>query len=267
MMAEQLKQPEVKERLRISSKGKRLFALLWDFVFILLFLNTLDQALQPEHWDLQQKEREWSDGGLWFYSGMCLYFVLKDCWNGRSLGKVLLGMRIRSLADLKKDISPIKAICRNLCLFLFPIEAVSLLKDGYARRLGDRWCKTVVIDQLETLRPIMRLFLGNFILFGFFVAATALQNPNIVKTALYQTGRPALEAHPPVQKLLEKGVVLEKPEIRLDFRNQQEPSLLRMRMEDGDTVYLFDVSLQYKETPSIHWEVLNITQGNHDQSM
>ena len=39
-------------RLQVSSKGKRLFALLLDFIFALLFANTLVQVFREEHWDL-----------------------------------------------------------------------------------------------------------------------------------------------------------------------------------------------------------------------
>ena len=39
-------------RPQVSSAGKRLFALLIDFIFALLLANTLVQILRREHWDL-----------------------------------------------------------------------------------------------------------------------------------------------------------------------------------------------------------------------
>ena len=53
------------DRLQVSSKGKRLFALLLDFIFALLFTNTLVQVFREEHWDLVMQSRDLS--GLVFF--------------------------------------------------------------------------------------------------------------------------------------------------------------------------------------------------------
>ena len=37
---------------RVSSKGKRLLALLLDFILALLLVNTMEQFFRTEHWDL-----------------------------------------------------------------------------------------------------------------------------------------------------------------------------------------------------------------------
>ena len=39
-------------RPKVSSTGKRLFALLLDSIFALLLANTLVQIFRKEHWDL-----------------------------------------------------------------------------------------------------------------------------------------------------------------------------------------------------------------------
>ena len=39
-------------RIQVSSKGKRLFALLIDFIFALLLANTIVHVFREEHWDI-----------------------------------------------------------------------------------------------------------------------------------------------------------------------------------------------------------------------
>ena len=44
--------PADDSRLKVSSTGKRLFALLLDFIFALLLANTFIQVFREEHWDI-----------------------------------------------------------------------------------------------------------------------------------------------------------------------------------------------------------------------
>ena len=53
-------------------------------------------------------------------------------------------------------------------MLLFPVEGVVILRDGYARRLADKWWGTVVLDDKKALRGTLRILLGNIVLFGFF---------------------------------------------------------------------------------------------------
>ena len=76
--------------IQVSSKGKRLFALLLDFVFALLLANTLVQVFREEHWDLVT-QTSGIYGLLPYYGGIALVLLFKDI-SGRSLGKILLGM-------------------------------------------------------------------------------------------------------------------------------------------------------------------------------
>jgi len=85
-------------RLQVSSKGKRMFALLIDFIFALLLANTFVHVFREEHWDLVT-QTSGIYGLLPFYGGIALVLLFKDIF-GRSLGKILLGMTIRKIDDM-----------------------------------------------------------------------------------------------------------------------------------------------------------------------
>ena len=85
-------------RIQVSSKGKRLFALLIDFIFALLLANTFVNVFRQEHWDIVT-QTSGIYGLLPYYGGIALVLLFKDI-SGRSLGKILLGMAIRNIDDL-----------------------------------------------------------------------------------------------------------------------------------------------------------------------
>ena len=125
-------------RIQVSSKGKRLFALLIDFIFALLLANTIVYVFREEHWDIVTQKSGFY--GLFpFYGGIALVLLFKDIF-GRSLGKILLGMTIRNIDNLEQHPTLAVLIKRNLMLLLFPVEGAVILRDSYARRLSDKWC-------------------------------------------------------------------------------------------------------------------------------
>jgi hypothetical protein len=147
---------------------------------------------------------------------------------------------------------------RNILLLLFPIEGVIVLRDAYARRLADKWWKTVVLDDQKAMRGTLRILLGNIILFGFFSIAILFQRSGIEKTAAYQTAEQAIRSHQPLISLLKKSPKIEEPEMHLDLReNAENPSLVRARIGDEETGKEVTVSLTFRKNPP-GWEVLNI---------
>lgn len=74
--------------------------------------------------------------------------LLKDCYNGQSLGKRVVGTQV--LDDQGAPAEPFKTIQRNITMALpiFPIiEYIVMLRDKVqGRRLGDQWAKTRVAD-------------------------------------------------------------------------------------------------------------------------
>ena len=243
-------------RLKVSSKGKRLFAFLLDFIFALLFTNTLVQIFREEHWDLVMQSRDLS-GLVFFYGSIAFILLFKDIF-GRSLGKLLLAMTISKIENLEQRPSRAVLVQRNLMLFLFPVEGVMLLGNAYARRLADKWWGTVVIDDQIAMRGTLRILLGNIIMFGFFSIAILFQRSGIEKTSAYQIAEQAIRSHQPLIPLLKQSPEIEEPEMHLDLRgNAEKPSLVRARVGDEETGKEVTVSLTFRETPP-GWEVLNI---------
>ena len=250
------KRQDINNRLQVSSKGKRLFALLLDFIFALLFANTLVQVFREEHWDLVMQSRNFS-GLVYFYGSIAFILIFKDIF-GRSLGKLLLAMTISKIENLEQRPSRTVLVQRNLMLSLFPVEGVMILRDAYARRLADKWWRTVVIDDPKAIRGTLRLLLGNIIMFGFFSIAIFFQRSGIEKTSAYQIAEQAIRSHQPLIQLLRQSPEIEAPEMHLDLRgNGEKLSLVRARVGDEEKGKKVTVSLTFRKTPP-GWEVLNI---------
>jgi len=243
-------------RLQVSSKGKRLFALLIDFIFALLLANTFINVFREEHWDIVSQTSGFY-GLLPFYGGIVLVLFFKDFF-GRSLGKILLGMTIKKIDDMEQQPTLAVLIKRNLMLLLFPVEGVVILRDSYARRLADKWWGTVVIDDRNALRGTLRILLGNIILFGFFSIAIISQRSGIEKTAIFQTAEQAIRSHEKLKPILEQYPAIEDPEMHLDLRkNTSNPSMVRARIGNEESGKRVIVSLIFRDNPP-GWEVLEV---------
>ena len=243
-------------RIRVSSKGKRLLALLIDFIFALLLVNTVVYVFRKEHWDIVTQTSSFN-GLLTFYGGITLVLLFKDIF-GRSLGKILLGMTIRNIDNLEQQPTLVVLIKRNLMILLFPIEGTVILRDSYARRFADKRWGTVVIDDGNALRGILRILLGNIILFGFFSIAIISQRSGIEKTAVFQTAEKAIRSHEKLKPLLEQYPEIEEPEIQLDLRkNTSNPSVVRTRIGNEELGKRVVVSLIFRNNPP-GWEVIEI---------
>lgn len=74
------------------------------------------------------------------------YYLLKDAlFDGRSVGKKLLGLKVVKNADgssIAGDFG--KSALRNVSLFIPLVDAIFVLTDK--DRLGDTWAETTVID-------------------------------------------------------------------------------------------------------------------------
>ena len=244
------------ERIQVSSKGKRLFALLIDFIFALLLANTFINVFREEHWDIVSQTSGFY-GLLPFYGGIVLVLFFKDFF-GRSLGKILLGMTIKKIDDMEQEPTIAVLIKRNLMLLLSPVEGVVILRDSYARRLADKWWGTVVIDDRNALRGTLRILLGNIILFGFFSIAIISQRSGIEKTAIFQTAEQAIRSHEKLKPILEQYPAIEDPEMHLDLRkNTSNPSMVRARIGNEESGKRVIVSLIFRNNPP-GWEVLEM---------
>ena len=68
------------KRIKISSKGKRLFSFLLDFILALLFVNTISQVTRKEHWDLALQSSNFQEL-IPFYGSVFLLLFFKDIFG------------------------------------------------------------------------------------------------------------------------------------------------------------------------------------------
>lgn len=255
------------KKLRVSSKGKRLYGLLFDFIFALLAINTVKEVTKEEHWDLASSSgwlsipsnsfEAWMQV-LPFYAGILLLMLIKDMFGGASIGKYLLGMNIRLLKDLKSKPSVGTTILRNLSLVLLPIDGILTLFDPYARRLADRWLGTVVVDNPKATRPVRRLLLANIIFLGFFFTVFLLQPYLQRKTAAYQIATTAIQNYEPLYQHVGRIQSFEEPEMYLDLRENGEPSIFQVLVKDGRKEAKVHVKLNFLTEPKTTWIVSEI---------
>ena len=167
-------------------------------------------------------------------------------------------MTIRKIDDMEQQPTLAVLFKRNLMMLLFPVEGTVILRDSYARRLADKWWGTVVIDDRNSLRGILRILLGNIILFGFFSIAIISQRSGIEKTAVFQTAEQAIRSHQKLKSILEQYPVIEDPEMHLDLRkNTSDPSMVRVRIGNEESGKRVIVSLIFRNNPP-GWEVLEM---------
>jgi len=115
-----------------------------------------------------------------------LTFLIKDIFFGRSLGKLLFGLRVRS-ADDTEMIPPVyQLILRNLLAFLWPVELIWMIADKDGRKLGDRMAGTKVIGYSNKI--ILRVIVICVLIFAFFVSSLTVGILLILKNnASYKT--------------------------------------------------------------------------------
>ena len=240
---------------RAASKGKRLLALLLDFILALLLMNTLDQFFRSEDWDLKM-QTPGVEKILIFYGGIIFLMVIRDLW-GSSPGRILMGISLRNFEDLNTTPGISTRLKRNLMLLLFPVEGFVLLKDSFAFRLADRWFKTAVLEHPKPMRVALRLLLGNLLFFAFFGAAILLQKSSLEKTAAYKIAEKSIRSHPELTLLLNRFPDFEETEMSLDLRNPSSLSMLETTVGKGKLRNKVRVDLSLAGEP-LSWEVMKV---------
>lgn len=91
------------------------------------------------------------------YSAIAVFvFLCKDSWQGRSLGKALLGLRTVA-THRSRGAGLLESIKRNLPtlipLAIFPI-GLQLLRGGH--RLGDQWAGTSVVSTRHSMSRVFK---------------------------------------------------------------------------------------------------------------
>lgn len=256
---------EKPKKLQISSHGKRLFALLFDAIFAILLVNTIRPLTQPQHWDILPSTTEkelW-----WIYGAIALLLLSKDIFGGRSPGKYIWGMCVRSLHDLSKPPNALILMARNSLLAIFPIEGVATLVNSHGRRFADRWLHTVVIDHPNTIRPIFRILLANVVLVSFFFAAWISQPYILKKSAAYQTAEKEIYAHPTIQSKVGKLLEINGTEMTIQREGIQRKAYFQAEIVGMQNTMEIQMELSYDQKQVLKWQVVNISLANNPISL
>jgi len=193
----------------LAGLHQRLFALLFDYVAVVVVLKLADQVALGAHWDLAPQPGLFAGRpGLWALAGLAL-LLFRDLPAGRSLGKWLTGIAVRRADDPVRAPGPTAVALRNLALLLLPVEGVLVFLDPHCRRLGDRLAGTVVVTLPRPAPLARRLLLLSSLFLGFVLVALLVTPWNMRRSAAYQTAhRAALEA-PAVARAVGRPVTLD----------------------------------------------------------
>ncbi len=105
-----------------------------------------------------------------------LYILLRDCINGQSIGKSIVGIQVMSIDN--QILKPTQTLVRNT-LMVIPIlpliEYFVMLKNPEGRRLGDKIANTVVIDLHPERKDMNYLWISIAIYLVFIFLTLALQ--------------------------------------------------------------------------------------------
>jgi uncharacterized RDD family membrane protein YckC len=112
--------------------------------------------------------------------------LFKDVF-GRSLGKLIFGIRIAHGDAPDLPVSAGQRILRNIPMFFWPIELIMTFQDPYHRRLGDKWAHTLIAAEVRKKKtPVMLIaVLGGALFFAFvlFGAMNIMRNDSSFDTA------------------------------------------------------------------------------------
>ncbi len=259
-----LKTPPAK--LKLASHGKRLFALIIDFVIAVLLVNTFNHLAYAEHWDLNSTtSRFWEDVALFYFMVFSILLV-KDLFRAASPGKFVVGITIRRVDDFNTAPPYGVLLLRNVMLILLPLEGVIVFIDRYIRRLGDQWLGTVVIEHPNPMRFIHRLMGVNILFFGSFFVAWFIQEIPMKRTAAYQTALDYLQTDPEVARHLGTIQELESPEMSLDVRDGQGTGFVRVQVVGSEDSEPVTVYLQLITSPQKSWKPERLTIGEEPES-
>ncbi len=138
------------DNMGASITGRRVGAFLVDsFIFSIVFIFPFIAYILSMD--------DTSHFFLIFYSlyfACILFFALKDVF-GRSFGKWLFGLGLINVDDPQQKPTVLRRILRNLTVFIWPVEAIVMLRNIDRRRLGDRLGHTMVVSVGRRKRPML----------------------------------------------------------------------------------------------------------------
>lgn len=129
---------------RISYIGERLVAaIIDDFLFtIIMVLAIMGFALINQHGEIVV---------LIVFLVIMILFLLKDLIKGRSIGKLIMGIAVRSFEDPTRIPEKWRLIIRNLFLLMWPVDLFVMFFNHQGQRLGDKIAGTIVIKVTKNM--------------------------------------------------------------------------------------------------------------------
>jgi uncharacterized RDD family membrane protein YckC len=245
--------PHVPAPTALAPQHLRLFALIVDYLLLVVLLNLGKKLLLGPGWDLRPPAAG-TLSAAWLLGGAAL-LLLRDVPGGRSPGKWLTGIAV-ARADDPATLPTLGArLLRNLALLLLPVEAVLVFVDPYGRRLGDRLAGTVVVA-LARPAPVTRRLLGLAVLFlASTLAIFLLEFWNVRRSAAYPLALQAARADPRVQEALGAPVTFSAPGLARSHDGQRMQ--VHLEAEGSRGKGRVDVSLLRADDPP-RWELERI---------
>lgn len=132
----------------IATSAKRYLAFMIDYTWITLVLAGAYPFFMPEQWD-QKPTGELVVALVPVYGLGIFLFLFRDAFGGSSIGKSFLNLYVANLDKEMTLASQAQRIKRNLTLVILPVEIAAILLDKYARRYGDKWAGTLVVERIK----------------------------------------------------------------------------------------------------------------------
>lgn len=177
------------QHLGLASRKRRIAAFLIDHVIITLSIVTIIfLALGADFTGGDSMSKLPMTMLAVMLPGFLVYFA-KDSINGISIGKWVMGIRVRDEENPEVVPSFARLFIRNFFLIIWPVEFLILASNDDKKRLGDRTARTVVVKNPNELTKLPRILLLagvgiSFFIFVFLFAGTAMKSSGAYKTAI-----------------------------------------------------------------------------------
>lgn len=179
------------ESIALASRKRRIVAYLIDhlvmsfatvgIVFLLLGPNFIENE-------------NFVQVGMTFASVMLitmLLYMAKDCINGVSIGKWVMGIRVRDEKNANEIPSIGRLFLRNIPIIVWPVEFIILAASTDKKRLGDKFAKTIVVKnpnkptKMVRIVPLIAIVLCFIASFIYFLSAV-MKNSDAYKVSIQE---------------------------------------------------------------------------------
>lgn len=146
-----------KQEFLLASRKRRIASFFIDhFVFSFIIVSIVFLVNSPNEFESSSGFFNFKTISI-FIIGMFIYFA-KDSFKGISIGKWVMGTMVRTNENVYNVPSFGRLFLRNLFLILWPVEFIVMAMDENKRRLGDKYAKATVLNNLEKSSRVKRIF-------------------------------------------------------------------------------------------------------------